>query len=75
MIRTNQEIAARAREITSGPDGPRRRAALCVLVAAGETGTLATARKSLNIVRSDDLRAAAVALLDELASDDGQLHD
>ena len=70
MTATNKELAARAQSLAKGSDGLRRRAALCVGVACGTTGTVGAARAALEVIELRDVRAAALQLLDELAGHD-----
>lgn len=70
----NQMIADRAREISAAAPGGslERRAAGCVVVAAGTTTTLSAARGALASVALDDVRQAAVELLDRLTASTAQ---
>jgi hypothetical protein len=65
----NPQLAERARAIAArAPRGTlERRAAGCVAVALGTTGTLAAARKVLGAVEAADSRDRATEILAELA--------
>jgi hypothetical protein len=67
----NAHLAGRAQQLARGSDGLRRRAALCVYVACGTTGTLAAAETALEAIELSDVRAASLALLAELAENIG----
>jgi hypothetical protein len=74
---SNQDIVTKARELAARSDGLKRRASLCVSVAAGTTGSVTAARRVLGMVELRDVQRAALALLDELAevnADDGVTH-
>lgn len=68
-VAPNQPLAATARETASrAPGGSLDRRVYGVLaVALGTTRTIAAARKALSDVRPDDVRAAALTALDDLA--------
>jgi hypothetical protein len=74
VIIGNRQLAARARDIAlDAPPGTlTRRSAGCVAVALATTNTLAAAREALGLVRLDEVRAAAVQLLDHLGRDCGR---
>jgi hypothetical protein len=69
VITGNRQLAERARDIAlHAPAGTlTRRAAGCAAVALGTTNSLTAAREALGLVRLDDVRQAALQLLDHLA--------
>jgi hypothetical protein len=66
----NQQLAERARQLAgrAGNGTRERKAALCLAVALGTTGTLASARKALRLIDADAIRQAAAKLLDDLTT-------
>jgi len=69
-VTANRDIAGRARQLADkAPGGSMdRRAYGCAGVALSTTGTIAAARKVLGLVRPAEVQAAAMAALDQLAS-------
>lgn len=69
----NKTIVDRAREIAAAAPGGslERRAAGCVVVVAATTATVKAARAALDAVALDDVRQAAIALLDRLNGEPG----
>jgi hypothetical protein len=68
---TNAELAARARQLAdrAARGSLKRKAAGCAAVALGDSRTLATARKILALLWQDDVRLAALDLIDQLAAE------
>ncbi len=71
MTAGNQELAAQARDhADAAPAGSLgRKAWACAAVALGTTGTIATARKVLALVRPAEVREATLAALGQLATE------
>jgi hypothetical protein len=69
-VNDNKTLAEQARRIAAdAPAGSlMRRAGGCVAVAAATTGTVKKARTVLGAVSLDDVRVAALALLDDLTT-------
>jgi len=72
MSRVNQQLAARARDIAArAPNGSReRRGNACAAVALAATTTTTAARKVLTEECPDSAKAAALAALDQLTTEE-----
>lgn len=67
MPAANKQRADQAQQMARGADALRRRACLVVSVALSTTSSVAGARRVLEDVEPRDVKAAAIALLEELA--------
>lgn len=71
VITGNRQLAERARDLGNRAPGAslERKAAICLAVALGTTGTVAAARKALDVIGLADIRNRAEELLAELVQD------
>jgi hypothetical protein len=71
-VPANPVLASRARaiaDLAGRSDMPARKAALCAAVALDETTTIAAARQLLGLLWQDDVRTAALHVIDQLVRD------